>query len=107
MEINNYIIKYTTPRETEMELTYRVASARVSGKALFTVSIEAGDFLEKAMLCAVKCLRSLKKQGRIQLFERYGAIVGGETVEAVYLLNKYPTLASEIKADESLIVIKL
>ena len=106
MNINTYKIKYSSPRELDMELNYQVASARVREDALFGVIIEA-ESMEKAESAAAKSLRGLKKRGRIQLFEFVRELSVGESVESVYLVNKYPSLAEELADTPDLILIKM
>ena len=107
MKINTYTLKYATQRELEMELNYQVASARVRSDPAFAVVPEGSSGEEKAIQAASKILRALKRQGRIQLFEIASALSEARTVEAVYLINKYPDIVELVGSEPGAIIIKL
>ena len=87
MKQKNFKIISTTNSALETELAFYIATARAEKAEIIKISIEAGA--ERFLPMAEKILRSLKKAGKIQLFE-LAERLASDTASAWYLKNKYP-----------------
>lgn len=89
----------------ETEIMFSVASARAQEIEFLKIDFSA-DNGEQIKAAALKQLRALKKQGRIQLFVVAEDIHGSST-EAQYLVNKYPNISDTLKDGERVIIVKI
>ena len=99
MNCKKCFINYMKPERLMTELRFNIASARASGFELIKIEFPKDDApdAEKLVSSVLKKLRLLKKEGVVQFFANNDSFERHAT-EAVYLLNKYPEIAS----DESL-----
>ncbi len=104
----NYITLTLTSsavQNPETEIMFSVASARA--RTIDFVKLEFSDDKEqKIKVSALKLLKLLKKQGRIQLFIDSEELHGSST-EAQYLANKYPDAFNAFKDEEKAIIVKI
>lgn len=92
-------------QDLETEIMFSIASARA--QKIDFVQLELSDDNEqKIKVNAVKLLKLLKKQGRIQLFIDSDELRGSST-EAQYLANKYPDAYDAFNNGEKAIIIKI
>ena len=95
----------TVAQELETEIMFSVASARA--QTIDFVKLELSDDGEqKIKVSAVKLLKTLKKQGRIQLYIDSQELRGSST-EAQYLANKYPDAFDAFNNGDKAIIIKI
>ncbi len=95
----------TTLSSLDTEIMFSVASARAQEMAFVKIDL-SGDNDQKIEAGAVKLLKALKKQGRIQLFVDSEQLQGSST-EAQYLANKYPEAFDTFKNGEKAIIVKI
>ena len=89
----------------ETEIMFSVASARAQGIDFLKIDI-LGEKAAGIKSASSKLLRSLKKQGRIQLFVDVREL-GGVSTEAQYLTNKYPEIPDLFANDTEAIIVKI
>ena len=91
------------------EIKFFIAAAKAVGNDLIQLKIKRlGDDEREArrMNTITRILKSVKRQGLIQLFI-ISTEINAQTTESAYLKNKYPELASYICGDDISYVLKL
>ena len=94
MNYNTFVLKNPGENALTTDILFYVASERANRKELLFLSVSpelAERDRSRLILNAVKLLRRMKKQGKIQLFvtpEDYSE----STTEAKYMQNKYPDI---------------
>ena len=92
--VSNHVLYGVSQSDTHNEIRFLVASARVDGKALVTLSFNP-ECAEKQKQYALKALRSLKREAVIEFFVPVEEL-NEESTESVFLINKYgPYLNTE------------
>ena len=78
------------------EIMYEIATARVGGAELLRVNVCHDDDAYRAKLMSAlhKILKAMKGDGKIQLFATEASFEQ-HSMEAEFLLNKYPDLQDE------------
>ena len=89
----------------ETEIMFSVASARAQEIDFLRIDL-LGERAAGIRSAAAKILRSLKKQGRIQLFVDARELCGSST-EAQYLTNKYPDILDLFEKDTDALIVKI
>ena len=105
MEFNKLIIKKAVYDIIETEILYEVASTRARGLKFLEIGIDAAED-EKAHITAIKVLKKLKKQGKIELFITVSENES-DSKEAQYVSNKYPELSLSNNSDERKIIVMI
>ena len=85
--IANHVLCGVSPNDTNNEIRFLVASAKVDGKALMALTFTP-SMAEKQKQYALKVLRSLKREAVIEFFV-LGEELNEESTESVFLMNKY------------------
>lgn len=89
----------------DTEIMFSVASARAREMDFVKIDLSE-DNEQKIMASALKLLKTMKKQGRIQLFVDSAELHGSST-EAQYLANKYPETLDAFKDGQKAIIVKI
>ena len=98
-----YVIVGKDKGEIETEVMYAVATARSLSEELLVLNCGEYDSYDRTKMLALKTLKNMKKQGKVQLFVG-AADVNGASTEVKYLENKYPKFTSMLdEADIALI----
>ena len=105
MNLKMHNLRSKTRVRIENEVLFEVASARSLGIELLRLDISDAEG-ERFRGYVEKNLRSLKRNGRIQLFILASAL-SGDSTEAEYLKNKYPSIVDEVGEGEFSFVIKI
>ena len=86
-------LRGTDASEIKTEIMYEIASARVGGTELLRVNVCCDDAARcnKATGALHRILRAMKSKGQIQFFATDSSFEQ-LSMEAEYLLNKYPFL---------------
>lgn len=95
--------------ELNTEMRFLFASARVDGEELVRLVIPLGENeRENARIngCAIKVLRTLKKEGAIEFYVNKEGFVANST-EASFLLNKYGDFIADGADNPAFIYVKL
>ena len=106
MEISAHEIEFKDQRALSTELLFMIACDRVDGCELMNVRLLNLEALPRFKKTAATLLRAMKREGHIRLFVFEDELFITEKTECVYLLNKYPELASR-ECSECGIYIKL
>ena len=107
MKILKHIMKSAIAEQITTEIRFVVASARASGYELLSLYLENKDDNENKISTALlKCLRAMKKEGRIDFFASKEAFLDGRT-EASYLINKFPEITEFIDREEIFLIIRI
>ncbi len=102
MKIEVFTLKAANFPLIKTEILYYVASSRASQCEILKLDIESEN-TEHAESLAVKVLKSLKKQGKVDVYIATKDIVG-DSKEAEYLKNKYPDILTYTEKERSIIV---
>ena len=85
-----------TPNDLKTELMFELASARAEKCELVKLNVAHSDLTAKKNVSAVlKVLKGMKASGRIQFFATNESFETHST-EAVFLMNKYPDIFTNI-----------
>ena len=85
--VANHILLGINQNDINNELRFLVASARVDGKTLMTLTFSP-EIGEKQSQYAIKSLKMLKREGSIEFFVLSDELDTDSTT-AVFLINKY------------------
>ena len=107
MNFVTYDIKSVTKDDLKTEIIYTVKSAFVGGHRLILLNFTADEEKDAVAARSTAVLKSLKRQRDIEFFAKVGELSSAESMEAVYLLNKIPTLADEIDTTSNGIIVKI
>lgn len=107
MSISIHNLKFTDAKELSVDLEFIIACNRVSGNELIKIVLENEDTKDKFRSSASRLLKSIKKDGIIQLFVFENELTASEKTESVYLLNKFPFLSESIEQNSCSVYIKL
>ena len=105
MKIFTHTIESTLAEQIDTEIRFVIASARACGKELIHFKFKtesAGKFDE----IAIKQLRAIKKQGKIDFFASEASF-SENNAEASYLKNKFPEVADLIGSENSYFIVKI
>ena len=95
--------------ELDTEMRFLFASAKVDGEELIRLILPVTeDEKENSRIngCAIKVLRTLKKESVIQFYVNKESFAAAST-EASFLLNKYGEFISDDTCDTRIIFVKL
>ena len=107
MIIKEFTLGSALPDQIFTEIMYEVASAWSDRADLVRINFISGDTEKKIVNSAVKILKKMKADGRIQFFATKEGFISSST-EAVFLNNKYPEhFSSSENSDSNFIYIKL
>lgn len=107
MIIKEFTLESALPDQIFTEIMYEVASARSDRADLVRINFTSSDTEKKRIDSAVKILKKMKADGRIQFFATKEGFISSNT-EAVFLNNKYPEhFSSSENSDSNFIYIKL
>jgi len=107
MSLSQHNVKFTDAKELSVELEFIIACSKVEGNELIRITLENTDTQQKFKSAILRILKSIKKDGVIQLFVLEEELSHNEKTESVYLLNKFPALSSITEPDENSVYIKL
>ena len=107
MSVSSHKIKYTDTKALLVELEFIIACSKVEGNELIKISLQNTDTIDKFRASALRLLKSIKKDGIIQLFVFEDDLASTEKTESVYLLNKFPFLADNETLSPSSVYVKL
>lgn len=85
--VADYVLYGINQNDINNELRFLVASARVDGKTLMTLTFSP-ECAEKQQQYALKSLRLLKREGLIEFFV-FSDELDTDSTTAVFLMNKY------------------
>ena len=107
MEITTHELTGSNINLLRTEILYFIVSARALNKDLIRLNFSGfdPDKIEAKVLSVIRILKSVKREGRIQLYI-HSSDLNGNSTESQYLLNKYPSL-SELNTDEFFFILKL
>ena len=100
-------IKYKDTKELSVELEFLSACAKVEGHELMKLVLENTEMQTRFKNCASKLLRAMKRDGVIKLFVFESELESTEKMETIYLINKFPDLASIDSYSDNAIYVKL
>ena len=103
MTVKAVVLNCSAAATLDTELLYSIASARALGNDFLKIVVPEDS---KEYIQLLKLLKSLKKQGKVQIYIPAREFFGTGK-EGRYLKNKYPSLADFFKEDEANIIIKL
>ena len=112
MEYRQILVRGLTAEAVTTEIMYEVAGVRSAGSELLRININKTDdekSFRRVVSAAVKVLKGMKEQGKIQVFATPKSFED-TTMEAQFLINKYPELlqtVSEETSDATYIYVKL
>jgi len=106
MSLSLHNIKFTDTKNLSVELEFIIACNRVKGNELIRLSLENTDTAGKFRAAALRLLKSIKKDGIIQLYVFEDELFDDKT-ESVYLLNKFPYLSENNEKSADAVYIKL
>lgn len=107
MSICAHNVKYTNTKELSVELEFIVACSKISGNELIIIKVENTESDQKFKNAASRLLKSMKKDGVIQLFVFADELALEEKTESVYLLNKFPDLIENCDTSPNTVYIKI
>ena len=85
--VDNHILLGINQNDINNELRFLIASARVDGKTLMTLTFSP-ESAEKQKQYALKSLRLLKRENVIEFFV-FSEDLDTDSTTAVFLMNKY------------------
>ncbi len=91
MLFKKYVLQGTCKRDFNTEIKYNIASGKVEGAELVSLSLTLTDEEKensRLKTCVTKILSSMKKGATVQFFVKEDAFEAHST-EADYILNKY------------------
>ena len=106
MNTTVHTIEYKDKKSLNTELLFIIACERVAGRELVNVRLSNTETGATFRNSAAALLRAMKREGVITLFVFEDELRDQEKTESIYLVNKYPALASA-EACETGIYIKL
>lgn len=107
--MNTFVLKNTAAESIATEVMFNVASERVQKSELLKFAVDAElpeEKKQKVLAVAIRILRGMKKQGRIQLFATPEDFEGQTTV-ASYLSNKYPDAQFFAETEDFCIIVRI
>ena len=107
MSLSLHKVKFTDAKNLSVELEFIIACSKIEGNELIKLSLENTEAQEKFKSAVSRILKSIKKDGVIQLFVFEDQLTEQEKTESVYLLNKYPSLIESSEMNPNSIYIKL
>ena len=107
MSLSMHNIKFTDAKELSVEIEFIIACSKVEGNELIKITLENTDMQQKFKTAASRLLKSIKKDGVIQLFVFEDDLNATEKTESVYLLNKYPSLVTGNEPNPNSVYVKL
>lgn len=105
MRIFTHTLESMIAEQIDTEIRFVVASARAGEKELVYFKVESKDEL-KVSTALLKCLKAMKKQGKIDFFADKNAF-DIHTAEASYLINKFPEVTEIINPADCYIIVKI
>jgi hypothetical protein len=106
MDIVTYPIEFKDARSLSTEIRFYIACERVAGRELLNIRPADPCSASRFINAATRLLRTMKRSGAIQLYVFESELADSEKTESVFLLNKYPVLASR-DVSETGIYVKL
>ena len=107
MSLSMYNVKFTDSKELSVELEFIIARNKVEGNELIKLTLENTDMQQKYKSAVTRLLKSIKREGVIQLFIFEEDLILQEKTESIYLLNKFPFLSEIKNTDPSALYIKV
>lgn len=107
MSLTLHKIKFTDIKNLSVEIEFIIACSRIEGNELIKLSLENTEAEQKFKTAVSKVLRSIKKDGVIQLFVFENELKEQDKTESVYLLNKFPFLSGAEESDSCSVYMKL
>ena len=107
--VNSFELTGNCRNELNIEMRFLFASAKVDGEELVRLILPVTeDEKENSRIngCAIKVLRTLKKESVIQFYVNKESFAAAST-EASFLLNKYGEFISDDTCDTRIIFVKL
>ena len=105
MKYTTFAITSSNQSIEETEILFSIASARANHIDFLKLILDLEQG-EKIALNATKVLKSLKKQGRIELFINSDEL-SGDSTEAEYLRNKFPEICDIRNEGELSLIVKV
>lgn len=90
MKYESYILEGSSPKELNIEIRFNLASAKVDGAELVSLSLSPKDDTNAVRLMSgvTKVLGAMRKKNLIQFFVLSDSL-SNETAESAYITNKY------------------
>ncbi len=107
MELSVHKLKYKDAKSLSTELYFAVACARVEGYELIKLELENSELSQRYVSSASKLLKTMKRDGVIQLFLLETELCEADKMEAVYLINKFPELQGIDAPSDAAFYVKL
>lgn len=107
MSLSLHNIKFTDYKDLSVELEFIIACNKISGNELIKLTLENTDMQQKFKTAATRILKSVKKDGIIQLFVFENELLISDKTESIYLLNKFPFLLENNNESENVLYIKI
>lgn len=107
MSIALHTINYTDAKTLSVELEFIIACNKVEGNELIKLTLGNTDMKDRFKSAVSRILKSIKKDGVIQLFVFEDELEAQEKTESVYLLNKFPFLSDKNAGDSTTLYVKL
>jgi hypothetical protein len=86
---------------------FDISCDRVAGKDLILVTLDNESASRRFISALTKLLRTMKRAGDIKIYLFESELDQSDKMESVYLINKYPKLASHESRRDSAVFIKL
>ena len=107
MSFITYDIKSSCKEDLKTEIIYTVKGAYVANQGIVVLRFVADMDWEIWRERITKIFKALKRQRMIEFFAQASELESGETMEAVYLLNKYPDITETVDTKGRCIIVKL
>ena len=107
MELSIHNVTYTDAKSLETEMYFAISCDRVAGKDLILITLENESASRRFISALTKLLRVMKRAGDIKIYLFESELEESDKMESVYLINKYPELASHELRRDSAVFIKL
>ena len=104
MKIKKHLIEYKDAKSLSSELEFAIACDKVEGYEICRIRSSIDESSVKFINASVRILKTMKKDGVIQLYVLGSELGSEEKMESVYLLNKYPELAESDNSLESVYI---
>ena len=107
MEHAIYNVTYKDMKTLSVELEFVIACKKVEGFELLKVSLENTNLTQRFRNSTSKLLKAMKRDGAIKLFVFEDELKSSESMEGIYILNKYPELSRLTELTDNSVYIKL
>ena len=106
MELITYELTGRTVTELTTEVKFFIIDSKVKANDVFKLNIKkifTGERERKRFVSITRILNAVKREGLIQLY-LHSSEISGNSMEAAYINNKYPSLIKECAQSEEFII---